>query len=284
MEICQFQQGVQQVQEAEEPLPNVEEPKLFGPARSKRSSAGYPPSNSRHWFNDAELANAHAVDDCPEAPDGIEFRYNYPRPSYLVPDVFSESAGKRALTKGDRVVVQQFQSEMHWHSLVLFGPMRRAFLWQPAGPGLALEASQRVAIERAFDAAPKLDGWTLETIDLVLQIDGYHCGPWAHWCRCRAFEFGAQWTGGTGDRGFKEFLLSHDAVQPLGELSGRAYKRAGRSNGELMQALRGKLAVLMRVAHAKGLLPWEHAQHAEFRANRADSACVYIDLDEEDDE
>ena len=49
-----------------------------------------------------------------------------------------------------------------------------------------------------------------------------------------------------------------------------------------MEALRGKLSVLLRNAHAKGLLPWEYARHDEFRAEGT-AALVYIDLDAEDE-
>ena len=56
----------------------------------------------------------------------------------------------------------------------------------------------------------------------------------------------------------------------------------GKANGALMEALRGKLSVLLRTAHAKGLLPWACALHDEFRAEGT-AARVYIDLDVEDE-
>ena len=68
----------------------------------------------------------------------------------------------------------------------------------------------------------------------------------------------------------------------MDELSGVAKRRAGKANGALMEALRGKLSVLLRSAHAKGLLPWEYARHDEFRAEGT-AALVYIDLDAEDE-
>ena len=69
---------------------------------------------------------------------------------------------------------------------------------------------------------------------------------------------------------------------PMDELSGVAKRRAGKANGALMEALRGKLSVLLRTAHAKGLLPWACALHDEFRAEGT-AARVYIDLDVEDE-
>ena len=163
---------------------------------------------------------------------------------------------------------------------MLFGPTRKAYLWEPAT--LELTKTQRRAIEDAFAAAPKAEGWTLEVIKLHLQDDGYHCGPWAHWCRCRALEYAAQCMGGDDDRGFAHFLASSEGVQPMDELSGVAKRRAGKANGALMEALRGKLSVLLRTAHAKGLLPWACALHDEFRAEGT-AARVYIDLDAEDE-
>ena len=68
----------------------------------------------------------------------------------------------------------------------------------------------------------------------------------------------------------------------MDELSGVAKRRAGKANGALMEALRGKLSVLLRTAHARGLLQWEYAQHDEFRA-KGTAGPVYIDLDDGDD-
>ena len=171
------------------------------------------------------------------------------------------------------------QPAVHWHTLVLFGPTRKAYLWEPAT--LPLTTPQRRAIDKAFEAAPKAAGWTLESIKLHLQDDGYHCGPWAHWCRCRALEYATQAMGGDDDRGFAHFLASSEGVQPMDDLSGMAKRRAGKDNGALMEALRGKLSVLLRTAHAKGLLPWACALHDEFRAEGTE-APVYIDLDAEE--
>ena len=172
---------------------------------------------------------------------------------------------------------------MHWHTLVLFGPTRKGYLWEPAT--LELTGTQRRSIYEAFAAAPKAEGWTLESITLHLQDDGYHCGPWAHWCRCRALDYASQVMGGDLDPGFAHFLASSEGIQPMDELSGVAKRRAGKANGALMEALRGgrgKLSVLLRSAHAKGLLPWEYARHDEFRAEGT-AALVYIDLDAEDE-
>ena len=89
--------------------------------------------------------------------------------------------------------------------------------------------------------------------------------------------------GGDDDRGFAHFLASSEGIQPMDELSGVAKRRAGKANGALMEALRGKLSVLLRTAHARGLLQWEYAQHDEFRAKgTAGPRPVYIDLDDED--
>ena len=80
------------------------------------------------------------------------------------------------------------------------------------------------------------------------------------------------------DCGFAAFLASSDGVQPMGALSGAQRRKAGKANGELMQALRGKLS-----AHAKGLLPWEYARLPEFTADPSDAtAPVYIELDEDE--
>ena len=67
----------------------------------------------------------------------------------------------------------------------------------------------------------------------------------------------------------------------MDELSGVAKRHAGKANGALMDALRGKLSVLLRTAHTKGLLQWEYAQHDEFRAEGT-KAPVYIDLDQDE--
>lgn len=88
----------------------VEEPKLTGPAQRKRSSVGYPPSRSQHWYNDAEIANADAVDSRPPMPAGVHVRYNYPRPLYLVPSIFEEQRGERTLNECNCVLIQQFSS------------------------------------------------------------------------------------------------------------------------------------------------------------------------------
>ena len=92
------------------PLAEVKEPTLTGPAQRKRSSVGYPPSKSRHWYNDAEIANANAVDHCPAMPAGVLVRYNYPRPLSLVPSIFTERRGERTLNECNRVLIQQFSS------------------------------------------------------------------------------------------------------------------------------------------------------------------------------
>ena len=86
------------------------------------------------------------------------------------------------------------------------------------------------------------------------------------------------------DRGFAHFLASSDDVQPMDALSGRQKTRAGKANGALMQALRGKLNALLRTAHAKDLLPWKQALHDEFRAGDAEETPIYIDLDDDDDD
>ena len=63
----------------------------------------------------------------------------------------------------------------------------------------------------------------------------------------------------------------------MDELSGVAKRHAGKANGALMEALRGKLSVLLRTAHAKGLLQWEYAQHDEFRAKDMELASLKSD-------
>jgi len=291
-------------QHDDEPTPTLTE--LFG-TQSERSSVRYAPSLSQHWFDDAELANSHAVDSRPPMSDGVVLRYNYPRPLALVPSIFTERAASRTLSECNSVFVQQFsdgglarptdrtprrlavasllvrsrvRSAVHWHNLVLFGPTRKAFLWEPAQ--INLEAHARDAIAAAFEAAPKADGWTLETIELHLQSDSWQCGPWSHWFRCRAFAYAAQCMGSDDDQGFKHFLAGSDGVQPMDGLR-RTSKASGRANGELMQMLRGKLAVLLQSAHGKGVLPWEYALHDAFRHEEADATPRYIDLDEDDE-
>lgn len=94
---------------AEEEMP-VEEPTLTGTAQRKHSSIGYPPSHSRHWYNDAEIANSHAVDSRPPMPAGLHVRYNYPRPVSLVPSIFTERPGAHTLKECNRVLIQQFST------------------------------------------------------------------------------------------------------------------------------------------------------------------------------
>ena len=64
--------------------------------------------------------------------------------------------------------------------------------------------------------------------------------------------YASQVMGGDLDPGFAHFLASSEGIQPMDELSGVAKRRAGKANGALMEALRGKLSVLLRTAHARG--------------------------------
>ena len=95
------------------------------------------------------------------------------------------------------------------------------------------------------------------------------------------------------DAGVKQVAcgaLHSMAVTRDGELYTWGYGKHGRlGHGDeedqmlpkRVEALRGKLSVLLRTAHAKGLLPWACALHDEFRAEGTE-APVYIDLDAEE--
>lgn len=115
------------------------EPALFGTARVQRTAdSPFPSSLPCEWLSDVHLANAHAADARPKGAGMVPVRYNYPRPLSMVQSIFSQRPALRVLHEGDRgsVLIQQFCGDLHWHNLVLFGPEKKAYYWDPLGRAL----------------------------------------------------------------------------------------------------------------------------------------------------
>jgi hypothetical protein len=66
----------------------LKEPSLFGRARELLGDLAYPSENPMQWLSDTHLANAHEADERPTG--SVPVRYNYPRPSSMVPDMFKQ--------------------------------------------------------------------------------------------------------------------------------------------------------------------------------------------------
>lgn len=111
----------------------------------------------------------------------VVFRFNYPRGSAEVPTIFGRKAAQRTLRGGDCVLLQQFSEELHWWNLLLCGPEKILYVWEPIG---GRELTSRHPIERAFEKAVAhagVGGWRIETIRLSVQNDSHQCGMWSHW-------------------------------------------------------------------------------------------------------
>ena len=109
---------------------------------------------------------------------------NYPRASWMVPSIFRQRPALRVLQQQQSVLIQQFCGDLHWHNFVLFGPEQMAYYWEPMH-GTTL--GRREEIVTTFAAAAP-EAWKLESIQLAVQSDGYSCGDWAHYFRCRVLE------------------------------------------------------------------------------------------------
>ena len=239
------------------------EPKLHGPTAQRLSSAGLIPSHDKVWFNDAVLANCNAADGRPEG--GVPLRYNFPKGFVnAAHGTFTQRGGQRTLNKCDCVLLQQFCDGVHWHNLALIGPQKLAVHWEPMGSDIHARASPVAAVRRAFESAPKADGWRLVSVRMDVQSDGYQCGPWAHWFRGRLYEYCSSAEAMAGGS-FEDFLRASEGVRALDGLKGRAARaEAGEANTLLMHEERVRLRALLRAAARQGKLPWEDAKGLAF--------------------
>jgi hypothetical protein len=238
----------------EQKEPELTEPTLFGPIRKQRAgNCAYPSDSPFEYLSDVILANAHAADERPEGT--VPVRYNYPRPGSLVPNIFSQRPARRVIHEQQSVLIQQYCEGLHWHNLVLFGPEKCAYYWEPLhGATLAGRDPIRTAFERAVS-----DGWTLCCIPLVLQADGHSCGDWAHWFRCRVLAYTAQWDEedrgargkGLGSRTFGEFLRGE--IVDLRSLRHVDRRSGEQANRKFAAERRTELRKLLRTAARKGV-------------------------------
>lgn len=163
-----------------------------------------------------------------------------------------------------KVVLQQFCDGVHWHNLALIGPQKLAVHWEPMGSDIHARASPVAAVRRAFESAPKADGWRLVSMRMDVQSDGYQCGPWAHWFRGRLYEYCSSAEAMAGGS-FEGFLRASEGVRALDGLKGRAARaEAGEANTLLMHEERVRLRALLRAAARQGKLPWEDAKGLAF--------------------
>jgi hypothetical protein len=139
------------------------EPELFGTTTTLRGDMAYPSNNRMQWLSDQHLANGHVADERPEGKAPV--RYNYPRPSEMVPKMFSERPAQRIFREGTGALIQQFCGGMHWHNLALVGPEKICYYWEPYGKAL----SRRSPEFAAFSAAAP-DDWALVSITVELQV------------------------------------------------------------------------------------------------------------------
>ena len=141
----------------------LEEPELFGTATTLRGNMAYPSNNDMQWLSDQHLANGHVADVRPEGKAPV--RYNYPRPSGMVPKMFSERPAQRIFSEGTGALIQQFCDGMHWHNLALVGPEKICYYWEPYGKALPRDSPEFAA----FSAAAPSD-WELLSIPVELQV------------------------------------------------------------------------------------------------------------------
>jgi len=225
------------------------EPKLFGPARQLLGDLPYPSNNPTQWLCDTQIPNAHAADDGPEG--NVPVFYNYPRPQSLVPAAFSETNARRVLERENSVMLQQFCDGIHWHDLVLMGPERTLYYWEPMGRERCPSA-----IAAAFERnAPST--WKLVIIPLKLQADGHSCGDWAHWFRCRVLAYVAD-PQLLGSGTFPEYLRGD--LTNLKDLRGTPLKEAESKQRRFARKRRDALRELLFGAAQRGALPWGDAQ------------------------
>ena len=160
---------------------------MFGSARRLRSvNSAYPSADHHEHLSDVHLANVHAADEKPAGSTSV--RYNYPRAAWQVPDMFAGRKAQRVLLEQKALLVQQYCHNLHWYNLVLIGPERRAYYWEPYGSPLA---GRSAICEAFYKAAPS--GWTLDSIRVQLQptSDLHSCGDWAHYFRCCVLAYAA---------------------------------------------------------------------------------------------
>ena len=132
---------------------DLQEPMLFGPARRMRGDLAYPSQDGRQWLSDVIIANAHAADERPVGD--VSVLYKYPRAEVQMPMIFEQRGEQCVLHNQQACLIQQYCSGVHWHNIVLIGPERRAYYWEPNGSSM----TSRHAIRVAFDAAAPA-GWT----------------------------------------------------------------------------------------------------------------------------
>ena len=122
---------------------------------------------------------------------------------------------------------------------------------------------------------------------MAVQSDGYSCGDWAHWFRCRLLQYVAMGDdddcihGGVGSQTFPE-LLRGDLTN-LCSLRGVALGEAERANNSFAMQRRDAMRTLLRAAARKGALPWGTTRLVDFSqdADKASASVAFIDLDED---
>lgn len=175
-----------------------------------------------------------------------------------MPVIFEQRAEQCVLHKQQACLIQQYCCGVHWHNIVLIGPERRAYYWEPNGSSMASRHEIRVA----FDAAAPA-GWTLVSIQLKLQADGHSCGDWAHYFRCRVLAYAAEQKVRTCT--FPAFLQAE--LPNLRLLRGTRLTEAECRQRRFATQLRDALRELLCGAAQKGLLPWGDSQHKDFTSD-----------------
>ena len=240
-----------------------------------RGESTFLSNNPKEWLTDVHLANAHAADERPEG-NVPPVWYNYPRPTHLVPNIFSEGPAWRVLQKCDSALIQQFCDGLHWHNIVLVGKETRAYYWEPGGKPMG----RRDAIRLAFETAAPPE-WMLESIQVGLQADGHSCGDWAHYFRGRALAYVAD-DARLGTRTFPAFLVG-DGMQDLRKVRSLDRKPAEQRQRRVARRLRDALRELLHSAARLGALPWGMVHIADFAASGKVQPAQFVDLDEEVD-
>ena len=238
-------------------------------------SCAYPSANPQEWLTDVHLANAHANDQ--QLIGVTPVRYNYPRPLWLMAKIFEERSALRVLQEQEQVLVQQFCDGCHWHNLVLIGPERIAYYWEPLGTALSARSPVRTAF---FKAAPA--GWTLQSIRFKLQAYGHSCGDWSHYFRCRVLAYVArdsfELDGHEGE--FPAFLLGEE-MHDLTLLTGSARTEAERQQRRIARRLRDKLRELLRFCANMEVLEYGETLLTDFTADgQLTSTRTIIDCDQ----
>ena len=267
----------------------VPEAPQHGPANQRVSTVGYTSENDREWFSDAILANCNAVDARDQPEGAVPFRYQYPRAAMPesfdpgAPSIPQSRAGQRVLRGCDCVMLLPICASAHWHSIALIGPQKLVVHWEPFGSDINSDDGHALAaFKRAFECAPKADGWRLLSVPLHVQMDGYQCGPWAHWFRNRLLSYISD-PERMAQISFADFLLQSPRVTQLTGLSRVQCATAGRANNKLMHEERARLRHLLLAGKRQGLLRTESAVLEAFKVNKdgtGTSTMSPIDLDE----